>query len=225
MRRRISIRRLVAGCARDPGGDGRRAQLDLRPAPGRAQADRFLHPGRQAAHPLPRTARQRHPGRADPRPAGHGRRLGRGHAAARGPPHDRDRPARLRLLDRRLCAVRSCSCRCCTNCSRRCTSYSRSSSATPTAGRSRSASPSATRSQVRGLVLVDAAAAGQQGGAFGAVQAHAVQILQLPVIRQVANVTFAQLLHHRVGQPGRQRSLSPAGGRRPRTTGACSRST
>ncbi len=48
--------------------------------------------------------------------------------------------------------------------------------------------------EVRGLVLVDAAAAGIKGSAFGWVQAHAVQILQLPAIRQIADVTFAQLL-------------------------------
>jgi pimeloyl-ACP methyl ester carboxylesterase len=47
---------------------------------------------------------------------------------------------------------------------------------------------------VRGLVLVDAAAAGQKIGSFSDVQAHAVQLLQLPVIRQVANATFGQLL-------------------------------
>jgi pimeloyl-ACP methyl ester carboxylesterase len=49
-------------------------------------------------------------------------------------------------------------------------------------------------SDVRGLVLVDAAAAGQKIGSFSDVQAHAVQLLQLPVIRQVANATFGQLL-------------------------------
>ncbi len=48
--------------------------------------------------------------------------------------------------------------------------------------------------QVRGLVLVDAAAAGQRVEDFTELQAHAVQFLQLPVIRQVANATFGQLL-------------------------------
>jgi len=47
---------------------------------------------------------------------------------------------------------------------------------------------------VRGLVLVDAAAAGLRVDTFAEVQAHAVQVLQLPVIRQIANATFAQLL-------------------------------
>ncbi len=49
-------------------------------------------------------------------------------------------------------------------------------------------------SEVQGLVLVDAAAAGQRLGTFAQVQAHFVQALQLPVIRQVANATFGQLL-------------------------------
>jgi len=48
-------------------------------------------------------------------------------------------------------------------------------------------------SQVRGLVLVDAAAGGLQVESLEEVQAHAVQFLQLPVIRQIANATFAQL--------------------------------
>jgi len=49
-------------------------------------------------------------------------------------------------------------------------------------------------SEVRGLVLVDAAAAGQKVEVFGRAQAHLVKFLQLPVIRQVANATFGQLL-------------------------------
>jgi pimeloyl-ACP methyl ester carboxylesterase len=47
---------------------------------------------------------------------------------------------------------------------------------------------------VRGLVLVDAAAAGQKAGGFTDAQAHLVKFLQLPVIRQIANATFGQLL-------------------------------
>ncbi len=49
-------------------------------------------------------------------------------------------------------------------------------------------------SEVSGLVLVDAAAAGQKLGTFGRAQAHLVQLLQLPVVRQIANATFGQLL-------------------------------
>ncbi len=48
--------------------------------------------------------------------------------------------------------------------------------------------------EVRGLVLVDAAAGGQKIEDFTEAQAHAVQFLQLPIIRQVANATFGQLL-------------------------------
>ncbi len=49
-------------------------------------------------------------------------------------------------------------------------------------------------SEVRGLVLVDAAATAGKIGAFEQAQAHLVKFLQLPVIRQVANATFGQLL-------------------------------
>jgi pimeloyl-ACP methyl ester carboxylesterase len=49
-------------------------------------------------------------------------------------------------------------------------------------------------SDVHGLVLVDAAAAGQKTEAFADAQAHFVKFLQLPVIRQIANATFGQLL-------------------------------
>ena len=49
-------------------------------------------------------------------------------------------------------------------------------------------------SEVRGLVLVDAAATGQHVGGFERAQAHLVRFLQLPVIRQIANATFGQLL-------------------------------
>jgi pimeloyl-ACP methyl ester carboxylesterase len=48
--------------------------------------------------------------------------------------------------------------------------------------------------EVAGLVLVDAAAAGQHLGGYDEFQAHLVKVLQAPVIRQIANATFAQLL-------------------------------
>jgi pimeloyl-ACP methyl ester carboxylesterase len=48
--------------------------------------------------------------------------------------------------------------------------------------------------QARGLVLVDAAAEGMHPSGFERAQAHLVQFLQLPVIRQIANATFGQLL-------------------------------
>ena len=41
-------------------------------------------------------------------------------------------------------------------------------------------------SEVSGLVLVDAAAAGEKTGTFQDTQAHAVTFLQTPVIRQIA---------------------------------------
>ncbi len=50
--------------------------------------------------------------------------------------------------------------------------------------------------EVRGLVLVDAAAGGgpPRDNSFARVQAHALKILELPVIWQLADVTFSQLL-------------------------------
>jgi pimeloyl-ACP methyl ester carboxylesterase len=49
-------------------------------------------------------------------------------------------------------------------------------------------------SQVSGLVLVDAAAAGTHTGSFQRLQAHAVKFLQLPVVHEIANATFGQLV-------------------------------
>jgi pimeloyl-ACP methyl ester carboxylesterase len=48
--------------------------------------------------------------------------------------------------------------------------------------------------EVGGLVLVDAAAAGQHLSGYDKFQAHLLKALQLPVIHQIANATFAQLL-------------------------------
>ncbi len=69
--------------------------------------------------------------------------------------------------------------------------------------------------EVRGLVLVDAAAAGQHVGAFERAQAHLVKLIQLPVIRQVANATFGQLLitvsvNRREDEAFRPQAVSPA---------------
>jgi pimeloyl-ACP methyl ester carboxylesterase len=47
---------------------------------------------------------------------------------------------------------------------------------------------------LRGLVLVDAAAGGTKVGSFEHAQAHAVKLLQLPVIHPIADATFGQLL-------------------------------
>ncbi len=49
-------------------------------------------------------------------------------------------------------------------------------------------------SEVRGLVLVDAAAAGTHPDGFARLQAHFLHVMQLPVVWQIANVTFSQLL-------------------------------
>jgi pimeloyl-ACP methyl ester carboxylesterase len=49
-------------------------------------------------------------------------------------------------------------------------------------------------SELRALVLVDAAAGGTHVGSFEQAQAHAVKFLQLPVIHQISDVTFGQLL-------------------------------
>jgi pimeloyl-ACP methyl ester carboxylesterase len=49
-------------------------------------------------------------------------------------------------------------------------------------------------SEVRGLVLVDAAAAGHHPDGFARFQAHFLHVLELPVIWQLAGVTFSQLL-------------------------------
>jgi pimeloyl-ACP methyl ester carboxylesterase len=49
-------------------------------------------------------------------------------------------------------------------------------------------------SELRALVLVDAAAGGTHVASFDRAQAHAVKFLQLPVIRQISNATFGQLL-------------------------------
>ena len=47
---------------------------------------------------------------------------------------------------------------------------------------------------VRGLVLVDAAAGGQHSRAFQRAQSHLVQVLSWPVVQPLADVTFSQLL-------------------------------
>ena len=47
---------------------------------------------------------------------------------------------------------------------------------------------------VRGLVLVDAAAAGQHSEAINRAQSHFVQVLSWPVVQPIADVTFSQLV-------------------------------
>jgi pimeloyl-ACP methyl ester carboxylesterase len=48
--------------------------------------------------------------------------------------------------------------------------------------------------QARGLVLVDAAAAGTHVASFEHLQSHFINFLELPVVRPIANATFSQLL-------------------------------
>jgi pimeloyl-ACP methyl ester carboxylesterase len=63
--------------------------------------------------------------------------------------------------------------------------------------------------QVRGLVLVDAAAAGTHPGSFAALQAHAIDFLQLPVIEQIADATFSQLLRTVSAETGDDEAFKP----------------
>jgi len=63
--------------------------------------------------------------------------------------------------------------------------------------------------QVAGLVLVDAAAAGQQPSGTATFQAHLVQVLQLPVVRQLADVTFSQLFRKLSAESGDREAFSP----------------
>lgn len=64
-------------------------------------------------------------------------------------------------------------------------------------------------SEVRGLVLVDAAAAGTHPGTFQELQARTIQFLQLPVIKQVADATFSQLLRKVSAEMGDGEAFHP----------------
>jgi len=63
--------------------------------------------------------------------------------------------------------------------------------------------------EAHGLVLVDAAAAGAHVGAFDEAQARLVQALQLPVVRQIANATFGQLLITASANQGDSKAFDP----------------
>jgi pimeloyl-ACP methyl ester carboxylesterase len=63
--------------------------------------------------------------------------------------------------------------------------------------------------EVRGLVLVDAAAAGTHPGALQGLEAHAIEFLQLPVIRQIADATFSQLLRTASAEMGDSEAFDP----------------
>ena len=77
---------------------------------------------------------------------------------------------------------------------------------------------------VRGLVLVDAAAAGERSGAFQRAQSHLVQFLSWPVVQPVADATFSQLLRTVSAKQARRAAFDP-GDVDPATSTACSRST
>ena len=64
-------------------------------------------------------------------------------------------------------------------------------------------------SRVAGLALVDAAGGGLKIDFSNEVQAHLVQVLQAPVIRQVANATFGQLALTFTARSGDDRAFSP----------------
>ncbi len=64
-------------------------------------------------------------------------------------------------------------------------------------------------SEVRGLVLVDAAAAGTHPGTFADLQAYAIKFMQLPVIKQIADATFSQLLRKVSAEMGDSEAFHP----------------
>jgi pimeloyl-ACP methyl ester carboxylesterase len=67
-------------------------------------------------------------------------------------------------------------------------------------------------SEVRGLVLVDAAAGqcSRHDGAFVRAQARFIQFMELPVIAQISDVTFSQLLRTASAEPVESEAFSPA---------------
>jgi pimeloyl-ACP methyl ester carboxylesterase len=64
-------------------------------------------------------------------------------------------------------------------------------------------------SEVRGLVLVDAAATCTHNSAFARAQARLVQFVELPVISQLADVTFSQLLRKASAEPTESEAFDP----------------
>lgn len=65
---------------------------------------------------------------------------------------------------------------------------------------------------VRGLVLVDAAAGdcARHDNAFTRAQARFIQAIELPVIAQVADLTFSQLVRTASAEPAEKEAFSPA---------------
>jgi pimeloyl-ACP methyl ester carboxylesterase len=66
--------------------------------------------------------------------------------------------------------------------------------------------------EVRGLVLVDAAAGdcSRHDNAFTRAQARFIKLMELPGIAQVADVTFSQLLRTASAEPAESEAFSPA---------------
>lgn len=66
--------------------------------------------------------------------------------------------------------------------------------------------------EVRGLVLVDAAAGNcsRHDNAFTRAQGRFIQLIELPVIEQVADVTFSQLVRTASATPAESEAFSPA---------------
>jgi pimeloyl-ACP methyl ester carboxylesterase len=63
--------------------------------------------------------------------------------------------------------------------------------------------------RVRGLVLVDAAAAGQHSTAFKRAQSHLLQFLSWPVVQPIADATFSQLLRTASAKQGDAQAFDP----------------
>jgi pimeloyl-ACP methyl ester carboxylesterase len=63
--------------------------------------------------------------------------------------------------------------------------------------------------EVRGIVLVDAAATCTHNSAFARAQARFVKLIEAPVIAQVADVTFSQLLRTASADPAESEAFSP----------------
>jgi pimeloyl-ACP methyl ester carboxylesterase len=64
-------------------------------------------------------------------------------------------------------------------------------------------------SEVRGLVLVDAAATCTREGAFQRAQTRLLKVIELPVVRQIASATFSQLLLTVAAKQGDSEAFDP----------------
>jgi pimeloyl-ACP methyl ester carboxylesterase len=62
---------------------------------------------------------------------------------------------------------------------------------------------------VRGLVLVDAAAGGEHTGGFERAQARFIQFLSWPVVQPIADVTFSQLVRTASAKQGDAQAFDP----------------